>query len=58
MAPSDKTNLKQEALAERRVVSVIFQKFNLQRWDLKILKMFMSNKRASIYKPKLIQLQE
>lgn len=36
MAPSDKTNLKQEALAERRAVSVIFQKVQFTKMRFKI----------------------
>ena len=35
MAPSDKTNLKQEALTERRVVSVIFQKVQFTKMKFK-----------------------
>lgn len=34
MAPSDKTNFKQEALAERRVVSIIFQKVQVTKMRL------------------------
>lgn len=35
MAPSDKTNFKHEALAERRVISIIFQKVQFTRTRLK-----------------------